>query len=323
MKAALIVVLFALGTMFVPAQTASRQPERATFDGREYVRLGDWARDKGFEVNWVKRDEVLQLTSPRHKLVFIVNSREARINNITVWLLLPVETRGDRVFVSQLDVQTTLLPLIAPDRLGVKIKTICLDPGHGGKDPGNRNGKQNEKQYTLLLAKEVSAQLKQAGFKVVFTRSWDTFVDLSNRPGIARKRKADLFISLHFNGTVGGRDEARGAETYALTPAGGNSTAGSGGVAGGSYPGNRFNDFNMLLAYQIQKALVGRLGTEDRGVRRARFEVLREAAMPAVLVEGGFMSHPTESKKIYDATYRKEMARAIVDGILAYKRHVE
>src|SRR5262245_35900354 len=104
MKSVLLILLFALGTMFVPAQTASRSPERATFDGREYVRLGDWARLQGFEVNWIKRDEVLQLTSPRYKLVFIVNSREARVNNITVWLLLPVETRGDRTFISQLDV---------------------------------------------------------------------------------------------------------------------------------------------------------------------------------------------------------------------------
>ena len=79
----------------------------------------------------------------------------------------------------------------------------------------------------------------------------------------------------------------------------------------------------MLLAYQLEKSLVRNLGCEDRGVKRARFEVLRAAEMPAVLIEGGFMSHSAEAKKIYDAGYRRQMAQAIVEGILAYRRLVE
>jgi N-acetylmuramoyl-L-alanine amidase len=78
----------------------------------------------------------------------------------------------------------------------------------------------------------------------------------------------------------------------------------------------------MLLAYEIQKALVTKVDVEDRGVKRARYAVLREAAMPAVLVEGGFMSHPAEGKNIFSAAYRKKMARAIADAILAYKKDV-
>jgi N-acetylmuramoyl-L-alanine amidase len=78
-----------------------------------------------------------------------------------------------------------------------------------------------------------------------------------------------------------------------------------------------------LLAYQMQKALVRSLPVEDRGVRRARFAVLRDAAMPAVLVEAGFLSHPAEGRKLIDSSYRRQIARAIVQGILAYKRQVE
>ena len=325
MRVVLTVLLLAWGAMQSSAAPPGNTLERATFNGREYAPLGDWARSRGLEVRWLKTDEQLQLSNSTTKLVFVTNSREARVNNIQVWLLLPLVTRDKdkRVFISQLDLKTTIEPLLAPVRTGTKIKTICLDPGHGGKDPGNRSGRQNEKQYTLALAKELAAQLKKAGFKVSLTRNWDSFVELGERSSAAKRHKADLFVSLHFNGASSGRDEARGAETYALTPAGGSSTAGNGVVRGSSYAGNRFNSSNLLLAYHIQKSLVAKLGVADRGVRRARFEVLRGATMPSVLVEGGFLSHPAESTKIFSATYRREMARAIVEGIQGYKRAVE
>ena len=91
----------------------------------------------------------------------------------------------------------------------------------------------------------------------------------------------------------------------------------------GNFAGNKQNSHNVLLAYQIHRALVNRLPVDDRGVRRARYEVLRLATVPAVLIEGGFMTDPTEAERIYDANYRKRMAQAIVEGLLAYKRVVE
>jgi N-acetylmuramoyl-L-alanine amidase len=83
------------------------------------------------------------------------------------------------------------------------------------------------------------------------------------------------------------------------------------------------NRQNTFLAYQVQKSLTRTLDVEDRGVHRARFAVLRDAVMPAILIEGGFMSHPVEGRKIFDPAYRRQMARAIVDGVGAYKRAVE
>ena len=83
------------------------------------------------------------------------------------------------------------------------------------------------------------------------------------------------------------------------------------------------NDFNVFLAYQLQRSLVRTLGTEDRGLRRARFAVLRDAKMPAALVEAGFLSHPTEGRKITQAAYRKQMATAIVEAIKTFKAQVE
>jgi N-acetylmuramoyl-L-alanine amidase len=199
--------------------------------------------------------------------------------------------------------------------------TICLDPGHGGKDSGNRVGLHYEKNYTLPLAFEVRDQLKNLGFNVILTRSTDTFVDLPVRPAIANSRSADLFVSLHFNATTNNPNAILGPETYCITPVGAASSNAQGEVGNyGPTPANHFGNKSLLLAYQVEKSLVQNLGAEDRGVRRARFAVLRDATMPAILIEGGYMTSPVEGKKIYDAAYRKQMAAAIVKGILAYQK---
>ena len=161
----------------------------------------------------------------------------------------------------------------------------------------------------------------------MLTRTNDSFVELEDRPALANRQKADLFISLHFN--IGPPGRARGVEVYCLTPAKANSTnAGRWGHIGeisewgastGLLSGNRHDNWNALLAYQLQKSLVKNLSAEDRGVRRARFAVLRAVEMPAVLIEGGFLTDSVEQKKIADPKYRDQLAAAIVQGVLAYQ----
>ena len=326
-----VVTMFLLSMLALAGATASAQSSSSRLDrvhvsGKEYVRLGDWARANNFEIRWTKRDEIAQLTKGTTRLVFTADSKVARFNGINVYLSFPVLLRNGAMYIAQMDLQSTLHPVLFPpkNQVGAKIRTICLDPGHGGKDTGTRNGSQHEKKYTLLLAQEVRDQLVRAGVKATLTRTTDTLIDLPVRPDLARRRGDDLFVSLHFNGANGYRNEVKGIEVYCLTPSGASSTnaRGEGGGAGPA-PGNRNNEKNMFLGYQVHKALVKSLPTEDRGLRRARFEVLREAEMPAVLIEGGYLTHPSESKKIYDPAYRRQMARAIVDGLLAYKRQVE
>ncbi|HEY0457402.1 MAG TPA: N-acetylmuramoyl-L-alanine amidase, partial [Verrucomicrobiae bacterium] len=195
-----------------------------------------------------------------------------------------------------------------------------------GKDAGFHDGRQQEKSYTLLLARELSNQLAKAGFKVRLTRSADEFIDLPVRPEKARKGNADLFISLHLNSAGNGAGAAvvKGSEVYCMTPAHTSSTNSRGeGASTGPYPGNKFDNKNVLLGYHIQKSLIRSLAVDDRGVRHARYAVLRTAEMPAVLIEGGYMSNPAEARKLYDANYRRQMARAITDGVLNYKKAVE
>jgi N-acetylmuramoyl-L-alanine amidase len=262
-------------------------------------------------------------TNRTASLVFNVDSRTAQVNGINVALSYPITNFKDTVMIALPELDTALRPLLHPPvaPLGKKVLTICLDPGHGGRDSGNRVTYHFEKIYTLALAGELKDQLNKCGFNVILTRTKDQAVDLPVRPDIANRRGADLFISLHFNATETGRDEVQGPETYCITPVGASSTNAHGeGSNYGPTMANRVQTRSVVLAYQVQKSLVRSLNCPDRGVRRARFAVLRDAEMPAILIESGYMTNPTEGRKIFDSNYRRLLAQAIVRGIQTYEK---
>ena len=323
--------LFALSFVFGLTFAHAAQPklEAVHLDGQDYVPVADWTRANDLEWFWYNGDKTVEVTNRTARLVFEVNSAQAEINGIHVKLSFPFALERAIPLIAQFDLATVIRPLLFPPHFAKirLIKTICLDPGHGGKDAGNHVGRHYEKNYTLPLAFELRNQLKKAGFNVVMTRTTDKYVALPDRPALANQRGADLFVSLHFNATPTGRDEVEGLETYCMTPVGASSSnqqveSGEFGSTAGTGPtiGNRNEQESLLLAYQVQKSLVQNLAVKDRGVKRARFAVLREAAMPAILIEGGFMTNPVENKKIYDDPYRHRMAEAIVKGILVYQR---
>lgn len=303
-------------------------PVRAVLiNGRDYLPLKSWAAENGFrELNDGLRDR-MTLTNRATRLIFEKNSVTAMMDGVNLRLGFPIAVdKAGAFYIARLDTTKTLAPLIfSPPPAAKKITTICLDAGHGGKDVGYAVGKffkHYEKNYTLALTLELRDQLRKAGFNVVLTREKDVYVDRSARPDIANRRGASLFVSLHFNCFPADPSGAQGPETYCITPVGMASSNDSEGVGAGhgGCPANRFEDQSLRLAYQIQRALVGGLGATDRSVRRARWEVLRSATMPAVLIEGGYMSHPVEGKKIFSTAYRKQMAAAIVKGILNYQK---
>jgi N-acetylmuramoyl-L-alanine amidase len=285
--------------------------------------LASWAHANGFGGYAANQGAEFVLTNKNSRLVFDQDAGDATINGVRVRLSYPVAKGG---LISQLDADKILHPLVfAPKPAAKKISTICLDPGHGGKDTGFRIGRifpRCEKTYTLALALELRRQLQLAGFRVLLTRDRDVKPDLPTRPEIANRQHADLFISLHFNCATDDPANVQGPETYCITPVGAASSNDSEGVGAdhGACPANRFEDKSLLLACQIQRSLVRSLGVTDRGVRRARYQVLRTAEMPAILIEGGYMSHPVEGKKIFDAGWRKQMAAAIVRGIQTYQK---
>ena len=317
-----VLMLLALGIDLT--QTGRCDPSLPDSSSRGWVSLPRWAKENDFKLVWSNEHEVLTLTNQTATLSFKGDSLMAEINGVNVWLCDPIWMKDGQPCVSSLDLQATIRPILFPqrNRAGASLKTICLDPGHGGKDTGGASGKYLEKRYTLSLAKTLAGQLRAAGFKVLLTRSRDKFMELEDRPAFANQHRADLFISLHFN--VNPRGQARGVEVYCLTPAMTSSTNARGRLADKTpMPGNRHDAGNILLAYQLQKSLVSKLSVEDRGLRRARFGVLCAAAMPAVLIEGGFLSDAGERRKIADPKYRTRMAEAIVHGALAYKHALE
>ncbi len=322
---------FALSFVFglTLAHAAQQKIEAVHLDGQDYVPLANWARANDLEWSWFNGGKAVDVTNHTTRLVFEENSAQAEINGIRVRLSFPFAVENAVPLVAQFDLDTAIGPLLFPSHFAETrpIKTICLDPGHGGKDSGNHVGWHYEKNYTLPFAFEVRDQLQKAGFNLMMTRTTDKYVPLPDRPAMANKAGADLFVSLHFNATPTGRNEAEGPETYCITPVGASSSnehveSSEFGPAVGTGPtiANHNEQKSLLLAYQVEKALVQNLAANDRGVKRARFAVLRDAAMPAILIEGGFMTHPVEGKKIYDAEYRRRMAEAIVKGILAYQR---
>jgi N-acetylmuramoyl-L-alanine amidase len=289
--------------------------------GDTHVSLEQWGGSKDFVFSWDRANKVVYLNSRWAKLSFFINSKKATYNGLSLWLSTPVTPNGNAVLISQRDLDKTILPILYPAKMarGRSIKTIMIAAGHGGKDPGYQINREQEKKYTLLLAKALKEALAAAGFRVVMTRETDVFVDLGEQAVRANRAGADLFINLHYNAAV--ETEPSGVETYCLTPAGAIST--NGGSPTPRSVGHRQDQFNPLLAYHIHKTLTSTCAFPDRGLRRAAFQVLREINMPGVLIEGGFLSNPQDAAKITNPGHRRLVARAIVDGVLSYKRMVE
>ena len=318
---ALALLLCAAVGFGVPA-TSSRLP-RVSFAGRDYTPFDAWARANGFQWRWTSKNDFVA-TKGAKQMQFNLESRNMSLNGVTVRLSQPVRAQNGAPYLAEVDFTTVLQPILYPpkNRARGSVKNICIDPGHGGRDPGKQVGGEQEKKYSLLLALELATQLRKEGYTVSLTRISDEFIDLPVRPSLARRRGADLFISLHFNSFTD--REVHGVETYCMTPQRESSSNAQGeGAANGGYVGNLNNARNMVLAYELHKSIVTGTRLEDRGIKRARFQVLREAEIPAVLIEGGFMSNPSEARNIYSATWRRQFAQSIVNGVQSYRRMVE
>lgn len=172
---------------------------------------------------------------------------------------------------------------------------ICIDPGHGGRDPGALGPSgTKEKDIALLVALRLKQLLKDRD-SIILTRSGDEYVSLGERCRIANTGKADLFVSIHCNSAE--VSTANGVETF-------------------HHPTSRKG---IELARYIQPKLVAHTGLRDRTVKYANYQVLRDTVMPAVLVELAFINNPTEEVLLNDRVFRAKCAVAIASGIRAYQ----
>ncbi len=239
------------------------------------------------------------------------------------------------------DVQRTGVPLRSPPLgpstapLAGAIRTIVIDAGHGGHDPGTSHFGLREKFLALDIAKRLRTELQSAGLKVVMTRDSDQFIPLSRRPAIANRMAADLFVSVHINANR--KSHVSGAEVYYPRVSVVSSNAHwppsvrSSEVAIPSTTVKqvlwdlvlgRTRSHSRRLAATICRSMRDGLGVACRGPKAARFVVLREAWMPSVLVEVGYVSNPAEAKRLSNPQYRQVAAESIGRGVIAYIREL-
>ena len=226
------------------------------------------------------------------------------------------------------------------EQLGLTVRTVMVDAGHGGRDPGARGpGGILEKNVNLRVAMLLGRELKRRGFEVLYTRTTDRYVPLEARTAMANARKADLFVSVHCNAHTDAG--ASGMETYSLNLA---STADEVRVAAreNSVDARRISDMQNILnalmnasklaesrefaktAHQATLSQARKsLNLRDRGVHEAPFYVLLGARMPAILVEVGYITNPEEAAKLRDDKYLESLARGIAQGVESYKARIE
>ncbi len=226
-----------------------------------------------------------------------------------------------------------------------KIKTIVIDAGHGGKDPGavGRHGLK-EKDVALDIALKLEKELKKnCNCRILLTRTTDVFIPLEERTAFANTNDADLFISVHANSNR--KKRANGVETYFLSPARSKSelyVAAQENMMNLESENEDMNDLAFILydmqstdkinessrvAATVQNAVVKGLKPQykarDNGVKQAMFYVLRGARMPSILVETSFISNPKEEKLLRSDRYRQQIAEGIADGVMNYSRQTQ
>ena len=268
--------------------------------------------------NAINPTYVLQTTNGASSLS--IGSKTALLNNAECWLGFAPKLIQGQPHIHTLDVQKNLQPLLlsVPD-LPVRSRTVVLDPGHGGEDPGTKSVllDRYEKEFTLDWARRLRTLLLAQGWQVFLTRTNDTDLSLANRVKVADDVEADFFISLHFNSASTNVKQA-GLETYCLTPAGmpSNLTRNYPDDVKETFPNNAFDVQNIQLSAQLHRAVLEITKRPDRGLRRARFlGVLRGHHRPAVLIEGGYLSNPQEARLIADSTYRQKLAQGVANAL--------
>jgi N-acetylmuramoyl-L-alanine amidase len=306
-------------------------------NGAEYIAAADFGARFGLKPLRSADGRRLTLKSNWTTIELEADTRESAINGLRVFLGEAVRDHRGALHIGRIDAEKLITPILLPGSGQSQVpvvRTIVIDPGHGGSDPGMQNKALGLQEKTLVLdtALRLKKLLEQQGFKIVLTRRDDRQLarskkaDLQKRGELTLGAKADLFISLHYNSVESGAERVTGVEVYSLTPQYQYSHSDperEDSTAAIANLGNRHDHWNALLAYNIHRELLGGLKASDRGLKRGRLAVLRFASCPAVLVEAGFLSNDDEARKIATPAYRQKIAESIAEGVRVYANLVE
>ena len=330
-----------------------------TFNSTQYVplvRLCDvygltWKWDPFIRTATIEKNGKIVLRAGSDRI--LVNGSEKRLdrpvvfNESTVFVPVSFVRNGIGYIVEMPSYERGRIAERPPETLPSKkymIKTVVVDPGHGGKDPGaiGRRLHIKERDLTLEISKRLKNILEEHGIKVIMTREDDTFIPLPRRTQIANQSGADLFVSIHINASRA--RSMNGFECYYLSEATDdnaraieafeNSSLKLGEEAAVEHS-NKLDkalwDMTLTenrresaaLASQVCASVESSFATRNRGTRTARFFVLKGTRMPAILVEVGYISNKYEEAKLKQASYIDKVTDAISKGILAYKDEYE
>lgn len=290
--------------------------------GQDYLSVDNISRFYGLPAGIAASGEKVEFETAKNPLEFVSGSREVIINGARSWLCFPVIEQDGKLLVSRTDVAKTIEPLVRPHRVPNvgKVQTVVVDPGHGGYDKGQVSRYGYEKDFALDVARKLRPLLQSKGLRVIMTREGDYFVPLEVRAQIANKARDSIFVSIHFNGSNDDRN-ATGFEIFSFTPRGAPSTSDSAVApsALSAQPGSAVDAQSTALSACIYHSLLGHIPEYDRGIKRARFAVLRLTKVPAVLIEGGFLTEQGQCKLIAQKEWRAKLAHAISVGIESYR----
>ncbi len=330
--------LLVLALSAAPGFAADSDWHIVKIDGRDYLPLQDVAKFYGFPNIVPPVSQILPanptepltkkllLDNGRQQLEVTSGDREITLNGVHQWLSFPVEAVNDQLVISRLDLAKTIEPMLRPQMItGLHpVDTVVLDAGHGGHDKGAVSIFGNEKDFALDVCQRAKALLESKGLRVVMTRSSDVFIPLEQRPRVANAIPNSIFVAMHFNCAPGNSD-ANGFEIFSLTPRGAPSMdetfLSSRDLR--NEPGNLDDSASSALAASIYHAMLGNIPQFDRGIKHQRFAVIRLATVPAVLIEGGFVSSTSEVRMIANPAWRQKLAEAIVAGLENYKALAE
>jgi N-acetylmuramoyl-L-alanine amidase len=295
-------------------------PIKLSIDGVDKIIVSENGSN-GVKIRIINNDE--------QKVDYVLNDKEL---TITTYPTGPSKTSSKA--------NTVAKTKAAPPQPKVINKTIVIDPGHGADDAGAVGpNKRYEKVINLNVSRNLYSILKQRGYKVYLTRSTDTFIKVMNRTVLANDKNADIFISIHTNSVPKEKaNEITGIETFFLSPARNERAKRVAAIENKSDIREMSNSSKDVfleslnrpritashkLAIDVQAGLLQSARSKykdvnDSGVREGPFWVLVGAQMPSILVELGYVSHPVESKRLYDKNYQQSLANGIANGIDSY-----
>ncbi len=319
------------------------------FGNVQYIPLLRFCNYYSLDWDWDLVSQKINIKKGPKALTLRTNSRDAILNGKLVTLSYPIEYKNGAAyiptktatFLAEKIFELGAVPVAA--KKIYEIRRVVIDPGHGGKDPGaiGKYGTR-EKDVVLDVSKRIKRDLERQGMTVFLTRDRDVFISLSKRSAFAKKKNADLFISVHANSARQSR--AKGFEVFYLSEATDDNAR---ALAAAENKALKFEEISpddggnsnnptlwdlvlsenrrqsKELAYYICNNTSDKLYMKKRGVKGAQFAVLKGANMPAVLIEVGFLSNRREESNLKTISFRKKLADAISSSIISYKRQYE